>query len=583
MSDTSTFRRAARLLSALALLLLASCASTSARAANTGEQKTAVLLVNFEDRAVQPITPAAAQTLVFGSVSDFYWENSYQKTFLSGQTFGWFTIPVSSATCDVQLIAREADKAATAAGVNLADYERLVYLAPHNACTVAGYNNGPGISPSRTWIITDHFDIRLIAHELGHNFGLSHSTALDCGTASLGGTCTSYSYGDLADTMGSGDAPHFNAFQKEALGWLGTSGQPPIITAAASGRYTIAPLETTGGGAKAIRIARGIDAASGQVNYYYVEYRQPIGFDTTLAAVGNLATGVLVHTGGPSLADGVQQQSILLDMMPASYAAASDDFVDSALAVGRSYTDAAAKVTITLVAADANGAIVDVTVGNTQAASCMRGTPTLSLTGPAAAVAPGATQGYSLALTNRDSSACDATSFNLARSVPSGWVGTLAATMLTLSPGATGATTLSVSSPTSATGGSYGIGIGASSSVGTVHTASASATYAVAPSTATLTESIATDKANYVRGETVRMSALVKANGVAAANANVRFTVTLPSGATTTLSAVSGNDGSARASYRTAKGKSASGDYRVRADASKGVDSATATTDFSVL
>ena len=78
------------------------------------------------------------------------------------------------------------------------------------------------------------------------------------------------------------------------------------------------------------------------------------------------------------------------------------------------------------------------------------------------------------------------------------------------------------------------------------------------------------------------MSALVKANGVAVANASVRFTITLPNGSTTTVSAVSGSDGYARASYRTAKGKGAAGGYRVRADASSSGSSATASTAFSV-
>lgn len=140
-----------------------------------------------------------------------------------------------------------------------------------------------------------------------------------------------------------------------------------------------------------------------------------------------------------------------------------------------------------------------------------------------------------------------------------------------------------MASPATAGAGSYAVGAGTSSSVGSTHTASAAATYAVAASTGgTLSETVATDKASYLRGETVRMSALVKNNGVAVAGASVKFSVALPSGSTTVISATSGSDGYARASYRTAKGKGAAGAYGVRADVSASGGSASASTTFSV-
>lgn len=575
------FVRRARMLLAAALVLLAPFAAADATPATTGEQKTAVILVNFQDRATQPISVDAAHALVFGRVSDFYWEASYQKTFLSGATFGWFTLPVSSASCDVGLIAREADKAATAAGVDLAAYDRLIYLAPQNACSVAGYNNGPGVWPSRTWLITDRVDARLVAHELGHNFGLSHSMATDCGSAALGGSCTTYSYGDLADTMGSGDTPHFNAFQKETLGWLDASGQPPITHVAASGRYVLAPLETAGTGARALRIPRGIDPASGQMNYYYVEYRQPVGFDAGLGATGNLARGVLVHTGGPSAPDGVQQQSLLLDMTPGSYASASDDFVDSALVVGATYADSAAGISLRVVSADTTGATVDVVVGDAGAPACTRTSPALQVAGPGTAVAAGTSVVYTVTLTNRDSSGCAATAFALAGSLPAGWAGALAATSLSLSPGASGSTSLSVASPAGTPAGNYAIGVGSSSAAGSVHTTSASAVYAVAGSGA-LSDTVATDKPGYARGELVYFSALVKRDGTPVGGAGVTFTLVSPGGARTTLAATTGADGHARGSYRLGKSKSAVGGWTLRADASSGMDTASAGTSFSV-
>ena len=580
MHFSRTFRHAGRLTASLLFLLLSLAAvpAGSAFAATTGEQKTAVILVNFQDEATQPISVAAANTLVFGKVSDFYWEGSYQKTFLSGNTFGWFTIPVSKTICNVALIAQEADKAATAAGVNLAAYDRLIYLAPQNSCTVTGYNSGPTL-PSRTWILSNQFNDRVIAHELGHNFGLLHSQALDCGATTLGDGCAQPSYGDAADTMGNGVTPHFNAFQKEQLGWLNTPGQPPITTVGTSGSYSIAPYASMGTAAKALKVPRGVNPQTGKMQYYYIEYRQPIGFDTVLGSIGNMTSGVLVHTTD------IDQNIMLLDMTPDSDPTSSFyDIRDSALPVGRTFSDSAAGVSITLVSAGASGATVDVTIGGASPPpTCTHAAPTVSLAGTATAVAAGVTKTYTMSVSNHDSSACPATTFALARSVPTGWTGTLAATSLSLSPGASASTTLSVTSPGTATAGSYGIGAGTSSAVGSVHTASASGTYSIATTTGTLSETVGTDKTSYLRGQTVYMSARVLDGGVAVNGASVKFTVTLPTGTSAVLGATSGSDGYARGTYRLGKSKSAIGSYALRADASSGGSTATSNTAFNAM
>jgi uncharacterized membrane protein len=114
---------------------------------------------------------------------------------------------------------------------------------------------------------------------------------------------------------------------------------------------------------------------------------------------------------------------------------------------------------------------------------CIRAQPSLSLAGSSTAVPAGTTVAYTIALRNNDSTACMATSFSLARSVPDGWTGTLTATSLSVAPGASGSTTLNVTSASDASPGDYNLGAGVSSAVGNVHTASASANYAVAAPT----------------------------------------------------------------------------------------------------
>ena len=174
------------------------------------------------------------------SVTNFFYEASYQQTSLTGNVFGPYTISISSTgtACDYYGIAMAAEQAATAAGVSLSSYTRRVYAFPSNGCgwwglgTVGGY-------PSMAWI-NGSFQNGVVAHEMGHNLGLYHSHALECGAATIAASCSSVDYGDILDVMGSAVPPkHFNAAQKERLGWLGYGASPPITTVQSSGVYTV--------------------------------------------------------------------------------------------------------------------------------------------------------------------------------------------------------------------------------------------------------------------------------------------------------------------------------------------------------
>jgi hypothetical protein len=541
-----------------------------------GEQRVAVIMVNFQDDTTQPRTVADMSNVVLNTVSNYYREASFGQTWFSGQAFGYYTIAMSKTVCDPYTLASLADQKATAAGVNLSAFNRKLYVFPKTACTWAGLGNVGG-SSTKAWA-NGSFSNLVVAHEIGHNYGLQHAQSLNCDVSALGNTCTTITYGDTADTMGNYRAAHFNPFEKELLGWLNDGVSPPIHTASASGRYAIEAYSSSSVGAKAIKIPRGTDS-SGRKLWYYVEYRQPIGADAVLAGTGNMTQGVIVRTATETDTTSSRQ----LDMTPGtSTTSYYTELADGALAVGRSYNDAAAKVTITLVSTSTTGAVVDVIVGASTAPTCTRAVPTLSLTGPTTAVVAGSTVTYTVSLSNKDSSACPATTFTLAKSLPSGWTGTLTAGTLSLSPGATASTTLRVTSPGTAAAGSYGVGVGSSSAVGSVHTASRSITYSVvAPVTGTLTETVGTNKTSYLRGETVSMSARVLRNGVAVNGASVSFRITLPSGSVTTLTATSGSDGYARSTYKVSNGKSAIGNYSLRADATSSGSTATASTAFS--
>ncbi len=198
-----------------------------------GEQRTIVILVNFSDDPTQPYTVNYARDIVFNTTSQFDLENSFQQTWLAGDVVGWFTIALVSTVCDYSTLATQAKSAASAAGVNLSAYTRFIYAFPVNACTWWRLGTVGG-SPTTAWINGDLL-LDVTAHEMGHNLGLYHSHALECGTTTLGSSCSIIEYGDYVDVMGGYHPGHYNAFQKERLGWLNYGSSPPIMTVLANG------------------------------------------------------------------------------------------------------------------------------------------------------------------------------------------------------------------------------------------------------------------------------------------------------------------------------------------------------------
>ncbi|SEG04631.1 Ig-like domain-containing protein [Marinobacterium lutimaris] len=485
-----------------------------------GEQPTLVINVNFADNATQPWTRAQAQNTVFESVNDFIRENSSDQTWLSGDVTPWLNLPINGASCDTTAIVTAADNAAAAAGYDLSRYKRLIYAMPYSSsCGFSGVGSVGGW-PSTT-VINGSMSLYTVAHELGHNLGLYHSHALECGSAVTGSGCSTDEYGDSTDIMGRVTS-HYTTFQKERLGWLDDSS---IQTVTQSGVYSLEPYAGSQGSApKALKVQNGIDAATGLPLYYYLEYRFATGFDSGLSSVGNIQDGVVVHTGVESRGN----TSYLLDMTPGSGSSSYSDPRDAALVTGNSFNSG--DLTLATEWVDGQTAGINIQLDGT-VATCSRANPGLSLTpGESEWLPAGSTVTYTLTLTNRDSSVCGANSFSLGKSAPTGWSSTLGNTTLTLAPGESASTTLTVTSSTSATDGFYAVNTSATSGS---FTASDEVTYVVDnPVIATNSAPVANNDSASTDYET-------------AVSINVLANDTDADGDTLSISSVSGGNGSA--------------------------------------
>ena len=436
---------------------------TTTSGPSLGEQKTLVLLVNFSDKVEQPYSREFARDLVFGQVNDYYLENTYDRAWLKGDVAGWFTLALSSQQCDVNTLASQAQAEASAAGVAVANYQRFVYVFPRNACGFSGSATVGGTS-SHAWI-NQSLTLTTMAHEFGHNLGTVHAHSLVCsdgtsvgpGGGSVGTSpwpnCQNLEYGDGLDVMGWAPSGHFNAVQKRRLGWL---DEQEVVTVTGSGQYSLIPVADSRSGVKALRVLKNINE-NGRKTWYYLEYRQPVGFDGFIKGgmmdAHNIVNGINVrvhYEGGGS--NGVY----LLDMTPETNA---DLYTrDPALEAGRTFVDPEGLLEITPVRVDADEAMVDIRLFDQP---CSLQEPVLEPIPASQQGGAGTTLNYQLRVTNPNDASCGSMDIALEAQGPAGWSLQLADSLMSLAPGDVMETTLAVTSPTGSNPGAYGLTLSA--------------------------------------------------------------------------------------------------------------------------
>ena len=176
-----------------------------------------------------------------GSGTGIVWSHYWQLSASAGQVFTTSTISNSSS--------------ASGGFVTVDDYT----IQPVLSCSSSEIN-----------------EIGVVAHELGHGFGLPDLYAVGANHGGVGrwGLMGSGPWG--CGGQGADVPCHMSAWSKEAMGWANVT---TLAADADVGVLTLDPVETTG---DVIRI----DAGDGSGDYYLLENRQPLGFDVGLPAPG---------------------------------------------------------------------------------------------------------------------------------------------------------------------------------------------------------------------------------------------------------------------------------------------------------
>ena len=279
----------------------------------------------------------------------------------------------------------------------------------------------------------------IFAHELGHAIGMGHA-----------GNATG-DYNDTSDIMGfSGPGlRQINGPHQEQMGWR----EPQQITEInADGVYDIAPLELDTVSSIAPQVLKIRKPDTGE--WYYLSFRQAIGFDASLSNTYLSGLSIHRHAG-----NGSTSKTVWIDTL-----------VD-----GESYSDIINGLSITQLGNSENSVTVEIALSST----CTRNTPTVNLAPASQTDLAGSTLSYDLNITNNDTANCPDSNWTLATNIPADWSDALTSSEITIVPGNSTTVNWQVSSADTSADGNYALNVDLIDSATITHDSTIAANYTV--------------------------------------------------------------------------------------------------------
>jgi hypothetical protein len=322
-----------------------------------GLKRILIIRVDFSDDPGGPFDRNSGQTITSSAIStvmaqtdQFYRDNSQNQTSLqttilpvvlrlpqTKAAYGGLD-PMDDLRQDALTAARTYDQQNGNTGQfnpDLYDFDISVFS------DVPGFSfGGLAFVGAKGQLINAEFSLRLLGHELGHNYGLQHANRWEVpGTDPIDANGSSVEYGDAFDMMGDNfpdRAIHFNEWYKAYLGWLNATNWQ---TASTSGTYRLFRHDHV-----SVTGVRGITAGQTNDRAYWLGFRRNLTTYNT-AATNFLANGVEIRWGmqAPGITNDMSQNgSRLLNFTPAV-----TNFTRHPLPIGQTFTDTNFDLSIT--------------------------------------------------------------------------------------------------------------------------------------------------------------------------------------------------------------------------------------------
>lgn len=245
------------------------------------------------------------------------------------------------------IITGDAVRALGAIGFDVSSYDHFVMVLPARDTLLGAGIGGKGtLGGGLVWI--NGAGDKILAHELGHNFGLWHANfwRTTQGASPIGGG-SGVAYGNVFDVMGSGGTLkfHYNAWSKQDLGWVLPRN---VSYVRESGLYRLTQMDQ---GLESPESRYSIRVAKDSDREYVVEFRQGL---PGVGAEANawVQNGVILNwqpwRGGAASGLHFDSGPLLLDMTPSSaLPGGGGDRRDSPLVIGRTFSDRETGIHIT--------------------------------------------------------------------------------------------------------------------------------------------------------------------------------------------------------------------------------------------